>query len=42
MDDLKRRLLNDAEVGEGNIIRVDMFLNHCMDMPQSLHGHGPD
>ena len=37
MDDLKRRLLNDAEVGEGNIIRVDMFLNHCMDMDLIEH-----
>ena len=32
MDELKRRILNDAEVGEGDIIRVDMFLNHCMDI----------
>ena len=32
MDELKRRILSDAEVGEGDIIRVDMFLNHCMDM----------
>ena len=37
MDDLKRRLLNDAEVGEGNIIRVDMFLNHCLDMDLIEH-----
>lgn len=32
MDELKRRILNEAEIGEGDIIRVDMFLNHCMDM----------
>ncbi|MBP1736436.1 MAG: Xanthine phosphoribosyltransferase [Oscillospiraceae bacterium] len=32
MDDLKRMLLNDAELGEGDIIRVDMFLNHCVDV----------
>lgn len=32
MDELKRRILSDAVVGEGDIIHVDMFLNHCMDM----------
>lgn len=32
MDELKRRILNEAIVGEGDIIHVDMFLNHCMDM----------
>lgn len=32
MDGLKKRILKDAEVGEGDIIRVDMFLNHCMDV----------
>lgn len=32
MDELKRRILKDAEVGDGDIIRVDMFLNHCMDV----------
>lgn len=32
MDELRRRILKDAEVGEGDIIRVDMFLNHCMDV----------
>ena len=32
MDELKRRILNEAVVGEGDMIRVDMFLNHCMDM----------
>lgn len=31
MDELKRRILSDAVVGEGDIIHVDMFLNHCMD-----------
>ena len=32
MDELKKRILKDAELGDGDIIRVDMFLNHCMDM----------
>ena len=32
MEELKRRILNEAVVGEGDIIHVDMFLNHCMDM----------
>lgn len=32
MDELKRRIRSEAVVGEGDIIRVDMFLNHCMDM----------
>lgn len=32
MDELSKKILNEAEVGEGDIIRVDMFLNHCMDM----------
>lgn len=32
MEELKRRILSDAVVGEGDIIHVDMFLNHCMDI----------
>lgn len=32
MDELKKRILKEAEVGNGDIIRVDMFLNHCMDV----------
>lgn len=32
MEELKRRIRSDALVGEGDIIHVDMFLNHCMDM----------
>lgn len=32
MDELRKRILRDAELGEGDIIRVDMFLNHCMDV----------
>ena len=32
MDELKQRMLSQAIVGEGDMIRVDMFLNHCMDM----------
>ena len=31
MDELKKRILKDAELGDGDIIRVDMFLNHCME-----------
>ena len=32
MKDLEQRLLDDAQVGEGDIIHVDMFLNHCIDV----------
>ena len=32
MDTLKRRILSEAIVGEGDIIHVDMFLNHCLDI----------
>ena len=32
MDELKKRIMRDAEIAEGDIIRVDMFLNHCMDV----------
>ena len=32
MDELKKRILKDAELGDGDIIRVDMVLNHCMDV----------
>ena len=32
MEELKKRIFKEAEVGEGDIIRVDMFLNHCMDV----------
>ena len=32
MEELKRRIRSEAIVGEGDIIHVDMFLNHCMDM----------
>lgn len=32
MDELKRRILKEAEVGESDILRVDMFLNHCIDV----------
>lgn len=31
MDRLKKRLLTDGEICDGDIIRVDMFLNHCLD-----------
>lgn len=32
MDELIRRILNDAETDENGIIRVDMFLNHQLDV----------
>ena len=32
MEELKRRILNEAIVGEGDISHVEMFLNHCMDL----------
>ena len=32
MKELKQRILQEANVGEGDIIHVDMFLNQCMDM----------
>ena len=32
MEELKKRIFKESEVGEGDIIRVDMFLNHCMDV----------
>ena len=32
MEELKRRILSQAVVGEGDIIHVDMFLNHCIDV----------
>ena len=37
MEELKRRILSDAVVGEGDIIHVDMFLNHCMDINLTEH-----
>lgn len=37
MDELKRRILEDAVAGESGIIYVDMFLNHCMDMNLMEH-----
>ena len=33
MEALKRRILESAVVADGDIIQVDMFLNHCMDVP---------
>ncbi len=32
MEELKRRILSDAKVQEGDIIQVDMFLNHYLDI----------
>ena len=32
MEELKRRILHDAIVREGDIIQVDMFLNHYLDI----------
>ena len=37
MKELKQRILQEALVGEGDIIHVDMFLNHCMDMELMEH-----
>lgn len=37
MDELRKRIQKDAEVGDGDIIRVDMFLNHCMDVELLEH-----
>ena len=31
MERLKKKILSEAEVSDGDIIRVDMFLNHCLD-----------
>lgn len=32
MDELKRKIQAQANVADGGIIRVDMFLNHCLDV----------
>ena len=32
MDTLKKRILSEAAVSDGDIIHVDMFLNHCLDI----------
>lgn len=32
MDTLKKRILSEASVSDGDIIQVDMFLNHCLDV----------
>lgn len=32
MDTLKKRILSEAAVSDGDIIQVDMFLNHCLDV----------
>ena len=37
IEELKLRILSDAVVGEGDIIHVDMFLNHCMDINLMEH-----
>ena len=31
MDKLKKKILAESNVSDGDIIRVDMFLNHCLD-----------
>ncbi len=31
MEKLKKRILAESDVSEGDIIHVDMFLNHCLD-----------
>ena len=33
MDSLKQKILNEGEVYEGNILKVDGFLNHRIDIP---------
>ncbi|MCI6255441.1 MAG: xanthine phosphoribosyltransferase [Oscillospiraceae bacterium] len=37
MKELRQRILDEAQVGEGDIIHVDMFLNHCMDVELLEH-----
>ncbi len=32
MDKLKKRILDESVLSEGDIIQVDMFLNHCLDV----------
>lgn len=33
MDSLKQKIINEGEVYEGNILKVDCFLNHQIDIP---------
>ncbi len=33
MELLKKRILEDGEIHEGNILKVDGFLNHQIDVP---------
>ena len=37
MKELRQRILDEAQVGVGDIIHVDMFLNHCMDVELLEH-----
>lgn len=37
MKELRQRILDHALVGDGDIIHVDMFLNHCMDIELLEH-----
>ena len=32
MEELKQRILKDGKVKEGNVLKVDSFLNHQMDI----------
>lgn len=32
MDALKKRILSESRISDGDIIQVDMFLNHCLDV----------
>lgn len=32
MELLKQRILKDGKIKEGNILKTDSFLNHCMDI----------
>ena len=33
MELLKKKILNEGEIYEGNILKVDCFLNHQIDVP---------
>lgn len=33
MELLKQKILNEGEIYEGNILKVDCFLNHQIDIP---------
>ena len=39
MEILKQRILKDGVVKEGNVLKVDKFLNHQMDVKQIGRAH---